>query len=115
LSRCACRSAGPDPDMMRAVLFLVRAPLVATWVLLGLGAVVLIFPLASMQIRGGMTRHWSRMLMAVCGVGLRVQGQPRSEGAALWVANHVSWVDIFVLNSVRPTAFIAKSDIRNWP
>lgn len=33
----------------------------------------------------------------------------------MWVANHVSWVDIFVLNSVRPTAFVAKSEIRRWP
>src|SRR3546814_20768392 len=27
----------------------------------------------------------------------------------------VSWVDIFVLNSIRPTAFVAKSEIRRWP
>jgi 1-acyl-sn-glycerol-3-phosphate acyltransferase len=33
----------------------------------------------------------------------------------LWASNHVSWVDIFVLNSVRTTSFVAKSDIRRWP
>lgn len=101
--------------MMRAVLFFLRAPLVATWILLGLGSVVLIFPAASLRLRGGMTRRWSRVLMMLCGVRIRVQGQPRCTGAVLWAANHVSWVDIFVLNSVRPTAFIAKSDIRKWP
>src|SRR5690625_7437221 len=33
----------------------------------------------------------------------------------LWVANHVSWLDIFVINSVRSTHFVAKSEIRKWP
>lgn len=30
-------------------------------------------------------------------------------------ANHVSWVDIFAVMSVRPARFIAKSEIRDWP
>ena len=30
-------------------------------------------------------------------------------------ANHVSWLDIFVLSSVEPTRFIAKGEIRDWP
>jgi 1-acyl-sn-glycerol-3-phosphate acyltransferase len=33
----------------------------------------------------------------------------------LVVMNHVSWLDIFVLNSVMPATFIAKSEIRQWP
>jgi 1-acyl-sn-glycerol-3-phosphate acyltransferase len=27
----------------------------------------------------------------------------------------VSWLDIFLLNAVRPTVFVAKSEIRRWP
>lgn len=30
-------------------------------------------------------------------------------------ANHVSWLDIFAIMSVRPALFIAKSEIRRWP
>ncbi len=33
----------------------------------------------------------------------------------MFVANHVSWVDIFALNSVRALRFVAKSEIRGWP
>ena len=36
-------------------------------------------------------------------------------GPVLLVANHVSWIDIFVLNSARATSFVAKSEIRSWP
>ena len=31
------------------------------------------------------------------------------------VANHISWLDIFVINSLEPCRFVAKSDIRGWP
>ncbi len=34
---------------------------------------------------------------------------------ALVVANHVSWLDIFVINSLHPCRFVAKSEIRAWP
>jgi len=54
-------------------------------------------------------------LMACCGVSIRCRGVPVGDGPVLFVANHVSWVDIFVMNSVRPVSFIAKSDIRKWP
>ncbi len=53
--------------------------------------------------------------MKVCGVNIVVEGAPILKGAVMWVANHVSWIDIFILNSCRTTSFIAKSEIRNWP
>lgn len=31
------------------------------------------------------------------------------------VANHVSWLDIFVIDAVVPARFVAKSEIRSWP
>lgn len=31
------------------------------------------------------------------------------------VANHISWLDIFVINAVWPAAFIAKAEVRQWP
>lgn len=46
------------------------------------------------------------------GVGLDVSG---SAAGAMRVANHVSWLDIIVLNAVSPAAFIAKDDVRTWP
>ena len=33
----------------------------------------------------------------------------------MFLANHVSWTDIHVLNSIIPLQFIAKSDINTWP
>lgn len=100
---------------MSLLRFTARLLLVAPWLLLGLLAVTVVFPFASLAVRSWMMRHWSRALMACCGVSVRVQGQAVMEGPVLTVANHVSWIDIFVLDSVRATAFIAKSEIRRWP
>jgi 1-acyl-sn-glycerol-3-phosphate acyltransferase len=97
------------------LLFPFRALLVVLWVIAGLLAVTLVFPLASRRVKACMNQGWSRCLMALCGVRTTVLGDPVRTGAVLWVANHVSWVDIFVLNRVRPTSFIAKSEIRRWP
>ena len=60
---------------------------------------------------------WSKQLLAILNIGIRIEGQqpPRGEGGCLLVANHVSWLDIYVLNVIHPAQFIAKSEVRNWP
>jgi 1-acyl-sn-glycerol-3-phosphate acyltransferase len=35
--------------------------------------------------------------------------------AGLVVSNHVSWLDIYVINALAPAAFVAKDDVRDWP
>lgn len=100
---------------MSFLLFLPRAIFVIIWIVLSLLSVAVVYPFVSLPIRNAMNHYWSRALVFICGVKVRVVGQPIEHGAALWVANHVSWIDIFVLNSVRCVAFIAKSDIRHWP
>jgi 1-acyl-sn-glycerol-3-phosphate acyltransferase len=36
-------------------------------------------------------------------------------GNLLIVANHVSWLDIFVLNTLQPARFVAKAELKRWP
>jgi len=83
--------------------------------LVGLGACALIFPWARRGLRDGITRRWSRRLLAICGV--RVETAPGSAVLehALFVSNHISWLDIFVINSLYPCRFVAKAEIRAWP
>ncbi len=55
-------------------------------------------------------------LLRVLAVDLEIEGTPPPAGAAvLLVANHISWLDPFVINAVRPVRFIAKSEVRRWP
>ena len=57
---------------------------------------------------------WSRLLCRILGVRLVVHGKP-SGGTLLFVANHISWLDIYCIAAVCPTHFLAKSEIAAWP
>lgn len=56
-----------------------------------------------------------RYVCRIVGVRIRVVDAAPSDAPALWVANHISWLDIPVLASVRPVSFIAKSEVAGWP
>jgi len=86
-----------------------------SWVLIGLFTLALIFPLVKRSRRLEIKRRWSGVLLRICGVQVTHTGLPLTQGPALWVINHVSWLDIFAINQVRAAVFIAKSEIRRWP
>jgi 1-acyl-sn-glycerol-3-phosphate acyltransferase len=85
--------------------------------LMGLWICALVFPLLAAEGRRERIKHWSIQLLAICGVGVKIQFDSGTRPApkALIVANHVSWLDIFVINSLHSCRFVAKSDIRDWP
>ena len=62
-------------------------------------------------------QRWSAKLLRILNVTPHVEGEPPHAGemAAMVAANHVSWIDIFLISAVRPTRFVAKSEIRAWP
>lgn len=55
-----------------------------------------------------------RIVLRCLGIDWQVAGRPLPE-AGLLVANHVSWLDIFALNAVRPMYFVAKNEVAGWP
>jgi 1-acyl-sn-glycerol-3-phosphate acyltransferase len=79
----------------------------------GLAIVTLWFPLISPAHRRQLKICFSRRLLGIMGVALRVHGTVAD--GALQISNHISWIDIFVISAVQPSAFIAKAEIRRWP
>lgn len=77
----------------------------------------LVFPRSSPARQRALVGWWSAKLLRIVGVSTCIEGSPPDdcESGAMIAANHVSWIDIFVVSSVRPTRFIAKSEIRDWP
>jgi len=57
---------------------------------------------------------WLRRFTSVLGLRVRVHGEP-VEGPALWISNHVSWMDIPVLGSIRRLHFLSKAEVAEWP
>lgn len=60
-------------------------------------------------------REWSRQMLRIMGVELEVRGRPHDTGPMLVVANHISWLDILVMNACQPARFVSKADARHWP
>ena len=77
----------------------------------------LLFPFLDHAGRERRIQRWSAQLIAICGVSLQVNHTAQAEpvSPALIICNHISWLDIFVINSVHACRFVAKSDIRDWP
>ena len=60
------------------------------------------------------TRYY-RLLCRLLRIRVHVTGAPVADRAVLFVSNHVSWVEIVVIGSVSPVAFVAKREVATWP
>ncbi len=60
------------------------------------------------------TRFVCRFALIVLRLPLVVHGRPMTNPGAI-VANHSSWLDVFVLNAVQTIYFVAKDDVSRWP
>jgi 1-acyl-sn-glycerol-3-phosphate acyltransferase len=76
-----------------------------------------VYPRITSARRRSLMRWWSAKLLRIVGVHVVVAGEPpgASQGTTMIAANHVSWLDIFLVSSARATRFVAKSEIRDWP
>lgn len=109
------------PDRLRPLRYIWRTPLLLLHILIALPlALLVINPLGARIHIGGqrldhwMTSWWSRWLVRCFGFRLRRFGQPQP-GATLFVANHLSWLDIELLHSQAFMCFVAKAEISRWP
>lgn len=104
-----------------------RLPVVIGLLVLGLATVLGLFPWVRAARREAMIAVWSRGLLWACGVRVQERvapgAQPLSalrglQGAGqgrLLLPNHISWLDIFVIDSIAPASFVAKAEIARWP
>jgi 1-acyl-sn-glycerol-3-phosphate acyltransferase len=83
----------------------------------GLATTVFVFPWIASHRKQAIIQLWCRRLLGMLGVETSVQW--RHDGGfppnVLIVANHISWLDIFVLNALKPARFVAKAEVRRWP
>ena len=105
----------------RVCRYLYRVPLLLVHLLLFLPLLLIgmLPPWGNLRVGGRTLEHllvnaWSGGLMWIFGFRLHRIGTPLP-GAVLFVANHVSWVDISMLHSQRMMGFVAKREIAGWP
>ncbi|WP_059020980.1 lysophospholipid acyltransferase family protein [Mycobacterium sp. M26] len=108
---CVRAGSGTPGDPVLATLRLIRRVTVAVLMLPALP--LLAVPLPG---RSRVQRLYCRLFLRGLGVRITMSGGPiRNLSGVLVVSGHVSWVDIFVIGSVLPGAFVARADLIDWP
>ena len=83
----------------------------------GVVTVALHFPSAEKARRAYLIERWSARLLEILSIRVESSGAPPEPGtgSVMMIANHVSWLDVYALNTVCAARFVAKSEIRHWP
>lgn len=97
-------------------------PVAWSWVLVwahviaGLATLAFQFPFADPQRKNKLIQAWSKRLLNIFGIELRLKNQSILPNTPFLLAsNHISWMDIHVINAFNPICFVAKSDVEGWP
>src|SRR6266571_3324186 len=97
-------------------LRLVRLARLALHLVRGLAIAWLCYPKLSEAEQNAQKRRWSRTLLSILSVSVREQNAPKKLPERCMLAlNHISWLDIFVIDATFPATFVAKSEVRSWP
>ncbi|WP_353152532.1 lysophospholipid acyltransferase family protein [Herminiimonas fonticola] len=81
----------------------------------GLATAAFVFPWVASASHDRLSQKWAAGLLSILHIKVDLLPGAVPVHRALIVANHVSWLDIFVINSQQPCRFVAKADIRKWP
>jgi 1-acyl-sn-glycerol-3-phosphate acyltransferase len=97
-------------------MLLIRKARLGVHILRGVWVIATRFSRVSAQVRLELNRAWSLELLRLCGMKLVVHNdEARLDRSVLVVSNHISWIDIYVINAWRPTPFVSKAEVRQWP
>src|SRR6266581_558192 len=97
-------------------LRLFRLARLALHLMRGLAIAWLRFPKLTEAQKQAQKRRWSRTLLSILSVSVREKNAPKElPGCCMLVLNHISWLDVFVIDARFPATFIAKSEVRSWP
>lgn len=96
-----------------------RSVVLAFHILIGIICATVALPVASNTNKHRLIRWWCGRVLTILNIKVIISGDvpnpnDRDHGR-MYVANHISWVDILALMSVTSIRFIAKSEIRSWP
>ena len=107
------RAARPNSLPVRVA----RTIRISVHVVEGVATALVVFPWIDDARRRELIRRWSVRILKMLRVETRFHGVPEGglPGNLMIVANHVSWLDIFVLNTLQPARFVAKAELRRWP
>lgn len=70
------------------------------------------------NISGILIQKWAKRLLRILKIKITLSGKVLnifSNDSFLVVSNHISWLDIPVIFSLKPITFVSASDVKTWP
>ncbi|WP_340111168.1 lysophospholipid acyltransferase family protein [Maribellus mangrovi] len=68
----------------------------------------------SRKLQRWMQGNWGKAAMFICGITLNKYQLPKSSNFIL-MPNHRSYIDIFIVTALTPSAMVGKTEIGKWP
>ena len=102
---------------MRRLALSLRTVRLLWHVFRGVTTTAIVLPWSGRDLRNRLIQNWAAGLMRLLQVTVQVEGSlPEARHLPVMLtANHVSWVDIFAIQTVHPVRFVSKSEVRRWP
>ena len=68
----------------------------------------------SRQLQNRVQKSWGKSILFVCGIKIERNDLPETNHFIL-MPNHRSYVDIFIVAALTPSAFVGKAELKKWP
>jgi 1-acyl-sn-glycerol-3-phosphate acyltransferase len=82
----------------------------------GVATLLILFPASKPPAKEAHVKSWSKRLLAIFGIELKINNPAIVPNTPyLLASNHISWMDIHVINAFKPIRFVAKSEVESWP
>lgn len=109
----------PELDPAGPITFSRKTAVFRLMLFLGLSIAVLplqaVLSLTGRRLSELLPRIYLRLLARVAGLRITLSGRRAKSSGTLYVANHVSYLDILVLGALLPASFVAKQEVSSWP
>ena len=90
-----------------------RVPALIAWMIV-MPVVFIICKACRIPIHSELPHVFHAGVRKILGIKVLISGQASQIKPTLYASNHISYIDIFVLGSIR-AYYIAKSEVANWP
>ena len=97
-----------------------RLPAVLGWIGCGLVLSIAaalaeaIVPSRAAHLRAQLCQGWMHGLVWLLPLKVRCHGSV-PDRTALWLSNHISWLDIVLIGRLAPLHFLSKAEVAHWP
>ncbi len=100
---------------MRTAIALIKIFAVTLWSLLLVPLQIIVLAVHRGQWAYTIPYIWERGVCRIFGLKVIVEGTPNKGSQTIYMANHMSYLDIPVIASVLKASFVAKADVARWP